>query len=59
MTFATSLPYVCIVRKKTSILERIQQELLTPRGLVHLAQNVLIIGLYEGPIRKEIWHIIK
>ena len=34
MTFATSLPYVCIDEKKRlSILERIQQELLTPRGL--------------------------
>jgi predicted glycogen debranching enzyme len=32
MVFATSLPYVCLDEKKRlSVLERIQQELLTPR----------------------------
>ncbi|MGB3841073.1 MAG: amylo-alpha-1,6-glucosidase, partial [Bacteroidales bacterium] len=55
MTFATSLPYVCIDEKKRlSILERIQQELLTPRGLRTLSPKCPNYrGLYEGPIRER------
>lgn len=58
--FATSLPYVMIdedIRK--SILDVVQSELLTPKGLRTLApKNPAYIGIYEGdqPTRDAAYH---
>lgn len=53
MVFATSLPYSPVSEKiRQLILEKIKQELLTPRGLRTLSpKNPAYIGQYEGPIK--------
>ena len=55
MVFATSLPYVCLSEKiRQLILEKIQQELLTPRGLRTLSpKHPDYKGSYFGDQRER------